>query len=221
MSKLIRFFILLGFFAVPASGQTPEARAELGAKLEATTSILDQKACIDESGSDFQGRKTWSVRVDLVMSVKYANTGQRPIILDKGSGTIGGQRISTSEQNAHAKKYEYDSRLTWMMTSINPRKEDRENPSDTFIILNPGEHYEKKTETRLLIGQPEQYNLFSSAVYFLTFGMWTEDGTLSDANDINELRTRWKKHGYLWVEGVTTQPMPIQLPKLENIKSCN
>lgn len=220
MSKLILFFIFVGLLAIPALGQTPKVRAELGAKLEAITSVLNQHACIDESGSDSQGKKTWAVRVDLELSIKYINVGQYPIILDKSNGTVGGQHISRSEQDAQTKKYEYVSLLDWLVTGSNPRKEDDEKPSASFIILNPREEYPGKSETRLLIIQPEQYDLFSSGIHFLTLGMWTQGGTLHEANDIDELRTRWKKHGYLWTEGVTTNPMPIQLPKLESLKPC-
>ncbi len=219
MRKLGIFFLLI-IFPVCVSGQSAEVRKELGVEMNATTSIVDLQACVDESGSDSNGRKTWAVRVDLVMSVNYANTGQMPIILDKSNGTIGGQSLSKSEQDALARKYEYDVSQTWMWASLNPRIEDGKSPGDRFVVLNPGEHYENKTETRLLIHRPEQYKLFSSDAHFLTFGMWTTDGTLSEANNVNELRTRWRKYGYLWTEGITTQPMPINFPKLEELKSC-
>lgn len=219
MRKLGLFFLLI---TLPAcvSGQSAEVRKELGVEMEATTSIAEQKFCIDESSTDLQGRKTWAVRADLELRIKYTNKGQYPIILDKGSGTVSSQRISTTEENAKIKNNVYYSIQSIVTYSEKPRKEDGEIPSDSFISLQSDEAYEVKIETTLLVGKVDQYNLLSSGTQFLTLGVWTQGGTLHEANSIDELRARWKKHGYLWAEGITTQPMPINFPKLEELKSC-
>jgi hypothetical protein len=194
-------------------------KERLGAKLEAEVSVIEASTCIDNSGFDAKGRTTTSVRSDLTLRVVYKNVGQFPIILDKGSGTIGGQTIYHYLRNGNATLIEYDVNLTWMVMSENPRREG-DIPSGSFIILQPQEQYQGKAQTRLLIDYPEQYEHFSSEVHYLRFGMWTEDGTLSDANNLDDLRAKWKAIGYLWTEGVTTEPMEIRFPKLGSIRKC-
>jgi len=219
MRKLGLFFLLITL-TVCVSGQSAGVRKELGVEMEATTSIAEQKICIDESGTDLQGRKTWAVRADWELKIKYTNTGQYPVILDKGSGTVSSQRIWTTEENVNAKNNVSYSTFTHMVFSENPRKENGEIPSKAFVTLQPGATYENKTQTLLLVSEVTKYNLLSTGTQFLTLGIWTQDGTLHKANSIDELRARWKKHGYLWAEGITTQPMSISFPKLEELKPC-
>ena len=114
---------------------------------------------------------------------------------------------------------EYDTILEWNVMSDNPRRE-WDIPSSSYIILHPQEQYQSETKTRLLIDYPEKYEHFSSAAHYLRFDMWTTDGTLSDANDVNDLRVKWKTIGYLWTEGVTTEPMEMRFPELGSIKKC-
>lgn len=188
--------------------------------MEATTSVITQQACVDASGVNLAGMRSWSVKVDLVLTVKYTNIGRCPIILDKSSGAVGGENISGSEQDAQSKNYVYRSFINTMVVSEKARIEDGNRPGDSFVILKPGETHEGKSKSRLLINQNYQYNLLSSNPQFLMLGVWTTDGKLDDANGIDELRTKWKKYGYLWTEGITTRPMSISFPKLEELKPC-
>jgi hypothetical protein len=162
----------------------------LRAKLEVETSVIEASTCIDNSGFDA-----------------------------KGSGTIGGQTIYHSPRNGNASLVEYEMNLTWMVMSENPRREG-DVPSGSFIILQPQERYQGKAQTRLLIDYPERYEHFSSEVHYLRFGMWTTNGILHEANNVNDLRVKWKAIGYLWTEGVTTEPMEMRFPELGSIKKC-
>jgi hypothetical protein len=100
-----------------------------------------------------------------------------------------------------------------------PRKEG-DVPSSSFIVLQPQEQYQIKAETRLLIDYLERYEQFSSDAHYLRFVMWTDDGTLADANILDDLRAKWKAIGYLWTEGVITKPMEMRFPKLGSIRKC-
>jgi hypothetical protein len=196
-------------------------KERLGAKLEVETSVIKATKCIDNSGSDDRGRTHTSVRTDLTLRAVYKNVGKYPIILDKGCGTIGGQEIYHSLQNGKANQIEYDTNLEIFVMTEPPRREG-DVPSSSFVILQPQEQYQGKAQTRLLIDYTEKYEHFSSGAHYLQFVIWTEDGTLSYsyANNLDELRARWKAIGYLWTEGATTKPMEMRFPKLGSIKKC-
>jgi hypothetical protein len=200
-------------------GERLQSKEKLGAKLEVETSVIDATTCIDNSGFDASGRTITSVRSDLTLNVVYKNVGRCPIILDKGSGIIGGQKIYHSLQNGQVNTTEYDMRLTIHVISEKPRIEGA-IPSSSFIILQPQEKYQGKAETIFLIDYPKQYEHFSAEAHYLQFGMWTTGGTLSDANNLDDMRARWKAIGYLWTEGATTKPMEMRFPKLESIQNC-
>jgi len=44
-----------------------------------------------------------------------------------------------------------------------------------------------------------------------------QHGTLAEATDIVELRSRWLDYGYLWTEESTSEPVPIWLLKVEEL----
>jgi hypothetical protein len=194
-------------------------KERLGAKLGVETSVIEAATCIDNSGSDANGRTITSVRSDLTLNAVFKNVGKHPIILDKGSGTIAGQKIYHSLKNGNPDLIEYDMILNISVTSEKPRREG-DIPSSSFIILQPQEQYQVKAHTRLLIDYPEQYEHFSSDLHYLRFGMWTEDGTLGNANNLDDLRAKWKAIGYLWTEGAITKPMEMRFPKLGSIRKC-
>jgi hypothetical protein len=219
VSKLLVLCIFIGLTFANKQERDGGLKERLGAKLEATTSVIEQNTCIDDTGSDSAGNKSVWVRTDLVLDTKYINVGQCPIILDKRSGTVTGQMISKSQQDAIAKKYEYKSILEIMTLSPKPREEG-DTPSEAFAILKPGESYEGKSMTRLLMKYPDEYSVFASDLHFLSLGLWTTSGTLHQSNDLDDLRTRWQTLGYLWAEGITTQPIPLQFLKLKDIGKC-
>jgi hypothetical protein len=206
--RMLFYCALIALPLVTNQEKDSNLKEKLGAKLEVETSVIEATTCIDSSGS--------GVRSDLTLQAVFKNVGRCPIILDKGSGTIGGQKIYHSLQNGQVNTIEYDMRLTIHVISEKPTREGA-MPSSSFIILQPQEKYQGKAETRLLIDYPKQYGHFSADTHYLQFGMWTTDGTL---NNRDELRARWKEIGYLWTEGATTKPMEIRFPKLESIKNC-
>jgi len=184
-------------------------KERLGAKLEVETSVVEATTCI--SG--------YSVRSDLTLQAVFKNVGRYPIILDKGSGTVGGYKIYHSLQNGKPDLIEYDTRFTIHVMSDPPRIEGA-MPSSSFVILQPQEQYQGKAKTILIIDDRKQYEHFSSDAHYLQMGMWTTDGTLADANNLDDLRARWKAIGYLWTEGATTKPMEMRFPELGSIKQC-
>ena len=204
-----------------AIGQEKDSslKQKLAAKLEADTSVIKTVTCIDNSGFDAKFRTITSVRSDLTLRVVFKNVGGYPIIIHTASGTIGGQKIYHSLQNGNANSIESDTILETIFKALNPTREG-DTPSNSYVILKPGEQYERETETRLLIDYPKKYEHLSSNVHYLRFGMWTAVGELPQVNNLDDLRTKWKAIGYLWTEGVTTNPMEIRFPKLSDIGKC-
>lgn len=205
----MRFILLcLLLLQTSAFGQDQESilRKRLGAGLKATTSVREQKICSD--GSD-------AVRIDLTLLTRFTNTGKYPIILDKSSGVVGGQKISHTLKKSYLGKYEYNARLEIRFTGGNSRKES-DTPSESFVILKPGESYENESETSLSLDYPKQYRHLSATGHFLRLDMFT---LLPLANDLDDLRNRWLKYGLLW-DGVISQPMPIQFISAGKLSEC-
>ena len=92
------YFVLIILPLVISQEKDINLKERLGAKLEVETSVIKASTCIDNSGwspgFDGKGRTITSVRSDLTLRTVYKNMGRCPIILDKGSGIIGGQFIT-------------------------------------------------------------------------------------------------------------------------------
>jgi len=201
--------------------QEPTLKTKLGASLEATTSIREQNTCLDETevlrGDTFVPYP--SVRSDVVLGIRFRNVGNYPIIIDMNSGAISGYEIAHTVRDASMKKYESGFIFDILTTGEGRRIEDV-SPSEPFIVLGPNQSHDVISQMSVLLDSPDKYRHYTETPHFLQFKIRTGDGTLHRANDLDELRGRWLKDGYLWVEEIESLPMSIQFPDVEKLRKC-
>jgi hypothetical protein len=186
------------------------------AKLEATTVIREQRICMSPSRIP---------EVDLSVELKFTNVGEFPVILSRNSGESG-INVAHTLKRAHAKKYEYKARGDmWDF----PFVLQPASPGDSFVILKPHEIYTRNVKVwGLNFESLEQYDHYAAVPHFIRLGLLTVDSMLvssvSQAGkiDINEkhIRDRWKTYGYLWLDGLDSEPMSIQLPAASTLTDC-
>ena len=223
----MRFVIstLILFLCVPGIAQQQQEKTT--PLLEATTSILEQINCITDSGMAADGQKIVSVRVDLTLKVQYKNTGTMPIIIHRNSGTVGGEKIAFTVEDAQRKAYVYDTINNIMSVAVDdngnvitPSKDKSLSPSKEFVVINPDDFYASKSQTRLLFDLPENYKKYDNRTGYLQLALWTSDGVWSQVNEEDEVRTRWQPFGYLWTKGLRSQPMLVQFPSVTTLGKC-
>jgi hypothetical protein len=225
MRWTISIFIL--FFCTPVLAQAPP-QDKTTPSLEAITSVLEQHDCIDDSGMAADGRQVVSVRVDLVLKVQYKNTGLIPLIIHTSSGTVGGERIALTIEDAQKEQYSYKTSKLIMFQSVagngkvfTPPKDDSPLPSKQFVVIKPDDFYENQSRVRLFIRLPEEYRKYEDQTCQLQLALWTMGGSWGQTNNSEEVRTRWQPYGYLWTKGVTSQPMAIRFPSRSAMGKCN
>jgi hypothetical protein len=199
--KLIIMFLLLAVGCSPivcaqaADNKKPDgglARPPASkAQLQLSTSLVERK---------HHCSNLMSLRVKLT----FKNTGSEPIILDKRS-FIGAEMVSHDLEAAAAKQYETTARYDLFDGAF-----FAVDPSDmsNFIILKPGEVYEKTrglTSLWLDDATPPREGYLSPGTHYLQIIV----SSWSYFTDPKPLQKRWSDKGVLWLEGLTSLPMPF------------
>jgi hypothetical protein len=163
------------------------------ARLQLTTSIVNRLSCSPELFA-------------LSMRFTFKNTGSERVMVDKRSFHVRAM-VSSSAHAASARKYIIESRGDmWGMFPFQPK--DLSN----FAILEPGEVYELNDERQSFFvsdESPGTRSYLRSGNYFLQ----VEVVTWPYLNKPGPFRKMWKDKGYLWFEGITSQPMPFTIEK--------
>src|SRR5262249_4335279 len=145
----------------------------------------------------------------IVLSLDFMNTGKDRLIFFKSGHRIAEYTISRTLENALAKKYESNVRLSGTVDFLEDITSliDTPVPSDDFfIVIPPGESY--RSEERLTI--PIEVNP-STKQADLSEGEHFLEVTLATWPNIDarpgKLRERWKEYGYLYSKGITSSPV--------------
>jgi hypothetical protein len=176
-------------------------RAGSKARLQLTTTIIRRVSC----SPDLFG---------LSLRLTFRNSGSEAVIIDKRSFWVR-SLISTSVQAAGAKKYiDWSRGDMWGSLPFGPT-----DLSD-FVILKPGEVYdfEKETRTSFMVSDDpaNPFHRLRPGDYFLQI----EVATWAYLDDARPFRQRWKDKGYLWSEGLTSEPMPFTIEQSRPIEKC-
>jgi hypothetical protein len=199
--KLITMLLLLAVGCSPTvcaqavDNKKPEGSlakpAASKAQLQLTTNIVERK---------HHCSNLMSLRVRLT----FKNIGDEPIILDKRS-FIGAEMVSHDLEAAAAKQYETTARYDLFDGAFFDV-----DPSDmsNFVILKPGEVYEKTrglTSLWLDDAPPPREGFLSPGTHYLQIIV----STWSYFTDAKPFRKKWSDKGVLWLEGMTSLPMPF------------
>jgi len=203
-------FVLLGT-AITAQTVTAEltsgkpiASAPRNARLQLTTSIVKERSC-------FAGHLALGLRLS------FSNTGSEPVILDKRS-VITRAFVGRSPSALAARKYDQAIRADqWGSYFL----ADPGNMS-TLTVIQPGEAFDLETDqTRVsldVVGAAhESKGLPVAGNYFLQI----EVATWTYLPDPARYKKAWGDKGYLWSEGLTSEPMSFVVQKDRLVVKCS
>jgi hypothetical protein len=208
--KYLMVVILLNFNCAIAVAQstnpqdqhhTLPPRQGSGARLQLTTTIIRQYSC----SFNTHGMK---------LRLTFRNNGNKAVILDKRSFHVA-SFLSTSLKAAAAKKYVGVIRGDmWGLVPLRP-----DDLSD-FVILQPGEVYEAEkgsTASFMVTNEPANpHHLLSPGSYFLQIKV----ATWSYLEDGRAFQKAWSDKGYLWFQGLISEPMPFIVKRDRQIEKC-
>lgn len=177
--------------------------ADSKAQLQFTTNIVEQ----NYECSNILGLK---------LRFTFKNIGTESIILDKRSFILR-RMVSRDLKAAASKRYESDGRFEYFDGA-----HFLADPSDlsNFIVLKPGEAYsfdDNIGSFSIYDGakEPPKGYLITGTHY-----LQLEVGTWSYFADPNPFQQKWKDQGFLWTEGLTSQPMPFTIEKERPTVKC-
>lgn len=213
--RLIAAFMLLAASYAPSAlaqskpaGRTDSRSAEQSkqpdseARLQFTASIVERRHVC----SNFMGFRK--------VRLTFKNVGGVPVILDKRSFLVGSM-VSRDLEAAAAKQYQATIRYFDDGAYFNV---DPSNMS-TFVVLKPGEVYEKVDGVGSFFiddQAPAPKGRLSPGTYFLQIKV----STWSYFADSEPFRERWKDKGILWLELMTSEPMPFTAEKNPSLPPC-
>ena len=170
------------------------------ARLQLTTSILERKSC---------SRDHFGLRLRLTVR----NVGEEPVILHK-QRAISRIMVSINLAAASKKQYEQDLRYDDPTASSGL---DSPLFSD-FTIVKPGElvEFEEPVSVYLFNEKRKAERFLNEGIHFLQVDV----GSWPYVADPTPFRKKWSDKGYLWFEGLTSDPMPFTIEKDRPVVKC-
>lgn len=206
MMKAMLSLTLVSLVSSPAATQDATRREQ--ADLRLTTRIVKLRYC-DSGYPDM-------AQLRMSLQLTYVNAGQQPIILYRGSYLAQYVLISHNDQDARNKEYEVNQHVGWV-TSGDPKVAEGIEPGDEFVVLTPGRSYRTEAEisTPVALGQGSQFLKSGKHVVQIVVDPW-----LGDDTQLERLRSKWKKSGFLWGSPVRSEPMPLEVDIEPKIVRC-
>lgn len=218
--KSILILIITGF-VIPVFAQDKANALQSAPQLSASSVVKSIKLCIQKNRLDYKENiqpLISSIKLVLKLNVSYRNTGQNAIILDKRNGSVFGYRLYRKIKDSIPGSLEIGSEDE--LVSIKSAKKEGDKPSNRFITLSPGQLFTNQSTARLFFDSAEKYVQYSNKNHFISFGLFTHGLDLSNTNNLDELRRKWLKTGYLWIEGIYTKPMVVKFPLENQLAIC-
>lgn len=180
----------------------PDAVAE--PRLQLTTSIVRARSC-------FKGH------LGLELRFTFKNVGGQPVIIDKRS-VISRALVSRSLSAATSKKYEQTIRADqWgLYFAVDP------SDMSNLVMIQPGEAYDLETgQTRVSLQVSEDMQESKSGLPPGSYFLQVEVTTWTYLEDPRRFKKAWSDKGYLWSEGLTSQPMAFAVEQNRPIVKCS
>jgi hypothetical protein len=174
------------------------------ARLKLTTSIVRERSC-------------FPAHLGFELRFTFRNIGNEPVIVDKRS-IITRTLISRSLTALASKKYEQVIRSDqWgLYFAVDP------SDMSNLVIIQPGEGFDLETgQTRVSLhvrkGRRESKGNLPPGSYFLQ----VEVATWTYLQDPTTYKKTWSEKGYLWSEGLTSEPMSFVVEQNRPIEKCS
>lgn len=211
----------LGLFAclifTVAHGQTPPTTKTVAAPSDAQSGEAQLQLATTVLSSCYIKPYPSTLRWTLLLT--YTNVGRQPVLVDKNSSTIYRSLVSRSLKDAEAKKYEYDSSLSF----IDPRgagvRTEATPEENAFVALKPGESYSLQNVHQVYLsdGTEDTEDYLRPGNHFLQLRVMTWYYLESPET----YRERWRDKGYLWSQNITSLPMQFTVEKRSNVAPCS
>lgn len=186
----------------------PAALADTKERLVLTTSIVKRSSYGPNS-------------LGLDLKLRFQNTGKDPVILSKKT-FIGGFMVSRNLDDVAAKKYALSLRYTDF--DVGPEG-GFYPPTDLsrFVVLRQGEVYESEESISvptLLVSVPGAKPFPRTGIGEGAHLLQIVVGTWPYIADPEPIQEEWKRKGFLWTDGLLSEPMPFTVDKNEPITKC-
>jgi hypothetical protein len=178
--------------------------------LQLTARVAGERYCVVSSDVD---------ALQITLRLRYANLGNRKLILYKGNKLFYQIFVSRNLQDASARRYE--TRTTHSRyDDQQPEKIDDAHPSNVFTVLSPGASYEAEQVVTLPVARDEgkaRRDVLTTGDHVLQVivSTWYESRKLGEA-----LRERWQRRGFLWTDMVGTQALSFNVDKNRTAVVC-
>jgi hypothetical protein len=172
-------------------------------ELQLTTSIIEQNYRCPNS-------------IGFKLRLTFKNTGSESVILDKNSFVLG-RFISRDETEASAKRFEINEYF-----DIFDGEYLLADPSEmsNFVILKPAQDFSIDDG----IGSFSVDNGASNQKGLLRPGshvLQVEVNTWTHLADAKLFQRKWKDKGFLWAQGLISQPMAFTVESTHKFENCN
>lgn len=212
--------LLLGYFsgtiinAKPPTanfGANEPSDVQQASQIRLTTSIVSQKYCDGDAEVDV---------LQMRLQLCYTNVGKQRLIFYKNGNLILRQMVSRNLRAATAGQYELDGSIT-TLTSDDLKDVEEPVPGTAFVILQPGDTYKTKADIAIAVADTNLKQItgtLTAGDYLLqvTVGTWPELRSLGD-----KLHKRWRGSGFLWLDPITSTPMPFKVNKKRSAVTCS
>jgi hypothetical protein len=132
--------------------------------------------------------------------------------------------IARNLADAAAQQYELDFTLTWYGDTggdDGSRCYKESAPTNCFVTIAAGSSYEADGEVRVLAVRGDLKDVSGAVksgehVLRLVIPTWDESGKLAQ-----EVAGRWRSHGSLWYQPLTSEPLTFTIDKERKVVECN
>ena len=183
------------------------ARAPIGGErqeppLRLTTGIVGQRYLKNDDGS---------LTLHLQLRLRYTNVGYQPLILYKGSKLIHRHTTSRSAADAEAGRFTSDYALS--ISSAGGAELDESSLDRLFVILQPGESYERDALNVVALQvTPDAPETPGAALTPGEYVLQVTTSTWPDSEELaRELGGRWQGAGLLWHDPAVSAPVPFRV----------
>jgi len=178
-------------------------------RLSLTTKITDQQYC----ATDY----TDMAMLHLSLRLTYTNDSAQPLILYKGSDLIDYVLVAADSERILAKQYESNIHVGWVTSGPSALPEAGQ-PGKEFIVLQPGESFQTTGSVNVIPVALEPRNqLLKSGQHVMQVVVETWP---TDEAQLEHLRKKWERFGYLWGANVRSQPMPLIVEAQPKLVEC-
>jgi hypothetical protein len=176
-------------------------------RLSLTTKITDQKYC--------GGIYADMAMLRMSLQFAYTNASSRPLILYKGSDLISYVLVAVDSQHILNKQYESNIHVGWVTSRVTLRA--RAQPGNEFIVLRPGDSFRANGSVDVPIALEPGNQFLKSGQHVMQVVVETWP---TDEAQLDRLRKKWERIGYLWGTNVRSEPMPFAVEPKPSVVEC-